>query len=374
MHFVRFLASLGTVDIAYASLPDGSVGGDPTFRHEFQLTAHSESRVATALLGGALARRPFPVLRFSKASRRQLVERVATEEYDYIVVRAGHTASLVLDLPPKFRSRVMIDLDDNIAGSLYDQMVGSDRAGFRGFVLNQNRRLLKAFESTCTRGNTVFVCTDADRIQRIRSSKRVVVVPNVYATDQETFAEVHDGFALDNRLLFLGTLSYPPNSEGLLWFVQNIFPALRDRDPSARLIVVGRNPPAAVEQMCSSTPGVELHADVPDVGPHYAASRAVVVPLLSGGGTRIKILEACLARRPVISTPLGAEGLALQHDRELLLFNDADEFLAAIARLKDPSTYRTMVASAQDAVQREYSTGRFAAILTDVVHSIDSAR
>lgn len=110
--------------------------------------------------------------------------------------------------------------------------------------------------------------------------------------------------------------------------------------------------------MCK-TKGIELFANVPDIRPYYAGSRAVVVPLLKGGGTRIKILEATLAKRPVIATPIGAEGLGFENGKDILLFNDSDSFISQYQLLQNRDIYADITKLAKDRTKREYSPQKF---------------
>ena len=172
-------------------------------------------------------------------------------------------------------------------------------------------------------------------------------------------------------LLFVGTLFYRPNVEGLKWFIETIYPEFRRRHRDARLLVVGFSPTEEVRNLCRAAEGVELHANVPDVKEYYKRSWVVVVPLLSGGGTRIKILEAALAGRPVLSTPVGAEGLDLVEGRDLLLFQNAEEFSLRFKKLLDKEKYDSVVSSARDFVRENYSIAKFDEAMKKVVHTID---
>ena len=110
--------------------------------------------------------------------------------------------------------------------------------------------------------------------------------------------------------------------------------AIRAGRPEARLLVVGRDPPPSVTGL-ASRPGIEVVGPVPDMRDWYARATAVVVPLLSGGGSRLKILEALASGRAVVSTTVGAEGLELADERDLLLADGAEPFAAAALRLLD---------------------------------------
>jgi glycosyltransferase involved in cell wall biosynthesis len=139
---------------------------------------------------------------------------------------------------------------------------------------------------------------DARHLGRQFALRGVTTVPNavrVPAYPTETGPR--------SDLLFVGNLSYAPNVDGVHWLCRDVLPLL----PDVTLAAIGRNPPDDVLALANER--VHIGANVPDVGPWYAGSRVAVVPLWSGGGTRIKVLEAFAHRRPVVSTPVGAEGL-----------------------------------------------------------------
>jgi glycosyltransferase involved in cell wall biosynthesis len=132
------------------------------------------------------------------------------------------------------------------------------------------------------------------------------------------------------RFLFLGSLDWRPNLDAVRLLLDDIFPRVRFVLPNATLALVGRHPPAWLRDRAAATPGVELHADVPDVRPYLATCGALAVPLRIGGGSRLKILEALASGTPVVSTRVGAEGLALVPGRDYLLADGAEAFAAAL--------------------------------------------
>src|SRR5262249_8608746 len=131
-------------------------------------------------------------------------------------------------------------------------------------------------------------------------------------------------------ILYLGSLDWRPNLDALTLLLDDIFPRVRARVPEARLAVVGRSPPEWLRQRVRSLPGVELHADVPDVRPYLAQSAVMAVPLRIGGGSRLKILEALAAGLPVVSTRIGAEGLALRPGQDYTLADTTQEMSSAL--------------------------------------------
>ena len=372
MHFVRFFRQFGEVDIAYSFGPAQGTPREELVRSELQLSLRAGS-FGHRLVSGLVAMTPMPIYRYERAARVAFTAKVVSEQYDYILLRYAYTSGLLRDLPPPARARTILDLDDNIAGSLYDHLTDGLPRGARRRVLEINRSLLRQHEARSARTIVTTVCSDEDRTRfRGRSQRLPFVVPNIYAPAVTTRARDHgDGFGRGHRLLFVGTLSYPPNALGLLWFLKTIFPSFRRAYPTASLVVIGRGPTIEVQSICALTEGVTLIPDAPEVLPHYREARAVVVPLLAGGGTRIKILEAAFAQRPVISTPIGAEGLGFANKKELLLFDDATEFLRAYDELRDEPTYRGLVSNAKALLEAKYSARGFDSALSAVVAHLD---
>jgi polysaccharide biosynthesis protein PslH len=154
-------------------------------------------------------------------------------------------------------------------------------------------------------------------------------------------------------LLYTGTMSYPPNAEGLRWLLDTIWPRIRAGRPDARLVVVGKDPP--VDPHAVVDDGVTIAGWVPDMAPYFAEAAAVLVPILSGGGTRLKVLDGLASGRPVVSTATGAEGIAVRDGEHALLADDASGFAAAALRvLADPALAQRVGAAGRRLVEEEY--------------------
>jgi glycosyltransferase involved in cell wall biosynthesis len=132
-------------------------------------------------------------------------------------------------------------------------------------------------------------------------------------------------------LTLIGTLWYEPNSDGAWWFASEVLPLVRRELPDAELRLVGRTD--AKLDGIERCPGVVVRGQVPEVAPELAASTVSVVPLRSGGGTRLKILEAFAYGVPVVTTTVGCEGLDVVDGEHLLVADDPAAFAAACVRL-----------------------------------------
>ena len=182
---------------------------------------------------------------------------------------------------------------------------------------------------------------------------RVEVVEN--GVDTRFFDSVRkDGVSPRFRLVFVGSMSYHANIEAAAAFARGVWRQVHEQFPAWKLTLVGSNPTAAVLAL-GEIPGVEVTGTVGDVRPYYREAAAAVVPLRTGGGTRLKILEAMAAGVPVISTTLGAEGLEVTPGKHLLIADSDQEWRSALASIQaDPALGLTLSAEGFNLVRTRY--------------------
>lgn len=173
--------------------------------------------------------------------------------------------------------------------------------------------------------------------------------------------------------LFTGTFGYPPNAEALEWLLRDIWPRVVARLPAARLNVVGRDVPPAIAALADPET-VTLAGWVPEMPPWFARARAVLVPMRSGAGTRLKVLDGLASGRPLVTTTMGAEGVDVADDVHVLMADGAEAFAAATVRAltDDPLAARLGAAGralAQDVYDWRAIGARYAALLERVAAS-----
>ncbi len=190
-------------------------------------------------------------------------------------------------------------------------------------------------EQAC--GRTVdLVLATSNRDRRVFETElaltNVAVIPN--GIDLQEFA-VPAAPPEPASIVFSGLMSYYPNQQAVRWFLDAILPIVRQKLPRAKLVVAGAAPPRWLRERAGDH--VEVTGRVADIRPYLARATVVIAPLLIGGGTRVKILEAAAMGKPVVSTTLGAEGLDMRHGESILLGDDPDAFARhVIAVLDDP--------------------------------------
>jgi glycosyltransferase involved in cell wall biosynthesis len=270
-------------------------------------------------------------------------------------------------LPP----RVVLD-EHNVEYDVARQIAGRDDASpaRRLYAAVNWRKMRREEEAAWGRVDALTVTSphDAGRVRAVHPGARVAVVPN--AVDVERYAPRPGDPPPDpNTLLFFGALDYFPNTDALAFFLDQVWPRVLATHPAARLRILGRRPPPAL--LARQAPGVEIGGFVEDLRPSIAAAGAVIVPLRLGGGTRLKILEAMAMARPIVSTALGAEGIDVAHERELLLADGPEGFAAEIGRLlDDPALGARLGLAARALVERRYSWRASAAVLERLLQEV----
>jgi polysaccharide biosynthesis protein PslH len=173
---------------------------------------------------------------------------------------------------------------------------------------------------------------DASGLRDLAPSKADAIAPVPIGVDTDYFAPAART-PNSRTLLTIGTMYWPPNVDGMLWFHAEVWPRVRAKVPDARLNVVGAKPVAAIRALAAPDSGIRVTGSVPDVRPYAEDCGAFIVPLLSGSGMRVKILNALAMGLPVVSTTLGAEGIGVEDGKHLLLADAPEAFADALFRL-----------------------------------------
>jgi polysaccharide biosynthesis protein PslH len=243
----------------------------------------------------------------------------------------------------------------NVESVIWQRYYETEKGALRRWYVGQQWRKFERFErrALAEADCTIAVSdVDARRFRQDFGVARVDVVENGVDT---AYFRLEAARRIPGRLLFLGSLDWRPNLDGVSQLLDDIFPAVRAAEPDATLDLVGRNPPAWLRRRVAETEGVALHADVPDVRPFLASCSLMVVPLRIGGGSRLKILEALAAAVPVVSTRVGAEGLHLEPGRDITVTEGTDELAAAlVAALRKPQALARQAASGREQVLARY--------------------
>jgi glycosyltransferase involved in cell wall biosynthesis len=280
-----------------------------------------------------------------------LDEELAHNAYDAVIFEGLFVAGY------RVPSHIRIILDEhNIEHELLRRSYQrADGVARRGFNWLEYRRLRPLEIAWCRRADLVLVTSEREQrlLRALLPEKNVQVVPN--GVDIEAFTPDESVTEAPGRVIFTASFDYHPNVQGALYFAEQCWPLVRSAFPAATWHLVGRNPPPEIVRL-GTLPGVTVTGSVPAVQPHLAAAQVAIVPLLTGAGTRLKILEAFSLRRAVVSTSLGCEGINCVPGRDLMVADEPRDFAAAIVDLLSDSARREGLGAAGRAlVEEQYS-------------------
>jgi glycosyltransferase involved in cell wall biosynthesis len=308
------------------------------------------------LLGNLLDGLPYSVTSHrSEAIRRAVREVAASKPVDLWQVEwAGYLYALQGLGAPLHELPIVLQAH-NVDALLWRRYSEAERNALKRWYIAGQWRKFHRFEADAFRAVKRVVAVSAEDAALAREwygVENVDVVDNGVDVSYFRVVRPRDG---SRSLLFLGALDWRPNLDALDLLLGEIFPAVSRRVPEARLVIVGRNPPAKLRQRIAASPGVELHADVPDVRPYMESSAAMAVPLRIGGGSRLKILESLAAGLPVVSTRVGAEGLALRPGHDYTLADTPEEMADRLVDcLSRPEAYRQQAEEGRKIVASRY--------------------
>jgi glycosyltransferase involved in cell wall biosynthesis len=303
------------------------------------------------LAGNLVSRLPYSVATHtSRALRRTLAQLAAGRPVDLWHCEWTPYAASLAGLPGP---RLVVA--HNVESMIWRRYAQTEQGLLRRWYIRRQGRKWERFErNTLQRIDRTVAVSDLDA-QRLREDfgvRHIEVVDNGVDT---AYFRPQNRDRDPRRLLFLGSLDWRPNLDGVVQLLDRVFPAVRTLEPQARLCLVGRNPPAWLARRAKEEPGVELHASVPDVRPYLASCGLMVVPLRIGGGSRLKILEALACGTPVVSTRIGAEGLSLEAGRHLSVVEGVENLAPALATaIRNPAAAQKQAQSGRQHVLRHY--------------------
>ncbi|HJQ22775.1 MAG TPA: glycosyltransferase [Blastocatellia bacterium] len=318
-------------------------------------------------------RAPYAVTKFHSPAVEQWLKRALNERrFDVAVC---DFLSATLNFPARLDTPTVL-FQHNVESLLWRRQAAHEpnwiqRAAFKVEAAKMARYERRAVN----RFHHVIAVSEQDREQMaaMTAVDRISVVPT--GVDLKQFAAASGTHATRPVVVFVGSMDWEANIDGVDFFCRDIWPQVKRAVPDATLRLVGRNPHARVTRWADDS--IEVTGTVPSVVEHYEAAMINIVPLRIGGGTRLKIYEAMAMGKATVSTSIGAEGLDVEDGRDIRLADDAASFAEAVIELIRDEALRRRIeaAAARKAAQYDWSViaGRFAEILERVAKTTNAS-
>ncbi len=317
------------------------------------------------ILRGLIGPTPLTVLNYYDLKAARELSRILNEQtFDLVQIEQIHLIGYLPTIRAS-RSHPLVVCDwHNIESELMDRYGRYTRNWARKLYANRTTHLIKNMERrllTDCDAHIVVSERDQSTLRTLVPEARVHLVENgvdmaQYANCEELAAPMLLGRSEQTRrdIVFVGSMDFHANIDGAKYFCAEVWPKIHALAPQFRFIVVGSRPAAEVRDLAQS-PGIIVTGAVDDVRPYYGGALAAIVPLRVGGGTRLKILEAMAAGVPVVSTSIGAEGLAVNPGADILLADTPEEMARVLIELHhSPEMWRRLSEAGRELARTRY--------------------
>ncbi len=320
----------------------------------------------STLLSAFFKRQPITVARYNvPAYRKKLRELLSAETFDVVHYEMFHIAQFYseTDLP-----RVLSQ--QNVDSAIWRRLQGETSNLFYKFAYWTQQIAFQRYERVISPKFDAVTCTsdiDAAVFQQHCAEGVVKVIPNGvdvthYRPDFTSEEPAH--------LIYIGSMDWYPNEDAVSFFVEEVLPQIQNSVPDVKFSIVGGNPSARVQKL-EDIEGVVVTGRVPEIKPYFAEATVFAVPLRIGSGTRLKILEAMAMGKAVVSTTVGAEGLALRDGEEIFIADEPKAFADAVIRLiTNPSLRQKIGENGRTRVEQDYDWRNIGKKLLAVYESV----
>jgi polysaccharide biosynthesis protein PslH len=354
--------------------------------------ARSRLRDAWAVMHSALSGRPAVIVRdrmpAMEALLARLIRETALAAAPFVAAHADQTAMAQYALFARSQQpdlRLVLD-QHNALFQLVRRQADDERSAWRRRLWHAEARRLVRYETElCRQFDHVFTVSEVDRqtllgllppAEAATAAARFTAVPICVDPAAEPALTPVPG---SHQVIFLGTMFWPPNIEGVLWFAEEVLPRVVAQRPEAHFVIAGKNPPPAVKKLAE--PGSPLYRHITVTGfvadprPLLSESALFVVPLKAGGGMRVKIVDAWQWGLPVVSTTIGAEGLEIRPGENILIADDPEAFATAVlGLLSDPGLAQSLRVNGRRWVEERYDWRtvyrQFDGVYNELLHQV----
>lgn len=346
-------------DLTLASFVRGDQTGEVEYLKQFCQAVYpvpirrTRFNDGLALIDSLVTSTPWFIARDNTREMRELLADLCQKEnFDIVHADQLNMAQYARRIPEAAR---ILDAH-NALWLLYRRLAQTTHNFWMGQFLEREWRLMKRYEgAVCRTFDAVLAVSEADKtaLQEASNGQGNLMVAPIAVDPEEV--QLIPRVPQADHILHIGTMFWPPNVDGVLWFLREIYPIIQRARPGVHFDIVGARPPKEIIEFGHRQEGVTVTGYVKEPGEYLKKTGVMVVPLLAGGGMRVKILEALAEGLPIVTTSIGCEGIAVENGRHLLVADSPQEFAQATLRLlEDRAFANTLARNGRELIEKDY--------------------
>lgn len=301
----------------------------------------------------------YHVSRFFSSDMDKAIDQLLTETtYDIVLCESIFVAPYLPSIRRLSKAKIVLR-SHNLEFSIWHRLAKSHPQGLKKAYLKILTRQLKDYEVKLLSEIDGLVAINSDELKHYRRlgfTGKGVTIP--FGIEPDLYPPAN-GQAEQNSVFHLGSMDWKPNEEGIDWFLHDVWPIVHSKNPKLTFYLAGRRMPKWLNLI--EIKGVSIVGEVPDAKAFISSKNIMIIPLMSGGGMRVKLIEALALEKPVVSTPLGAKGVAVTNDKTIKLATKPKDFAEAILALADDSENAIRMAQeGRELIIAKYDTKKLA--------------
>jgi len=314
----------------------------------------------------------YHVQRFiTKELKLKLTEILTNQEFDIVQLEMLYMAPYI-DIIRKFSKAKIVLRAHNIEHLIWKRIAENCKNPLKRFYLNHLYKTLKLFELETVKkcdGIAAITRNDADFFIKTGINTPIIDIPFGISPDMKQMPDITPEIP---SLFHIGSMNWYPNEEGIRWFLDNAWPLIHEKFPGLNFYLAGRMMPEWLEN--SNIPNVKIIGEVKDALDFMRSKWIMIVPLFSGSGIRIKIIEGMAAERTIISTTIGAEGINYKDENNIIIADTKEAYLDAVSKCIDQPGYCNSIGkNARQLILNDHNNDLLMNRLTKFYHEISSS-
>lgn len=309
---------------------------------------------------------PLTIYRNRSHSALHLVESIA-DQFDCII--ADHYLMFQY-IPTSYKGRVLLH-QHNAEYVMWERMADQENSPLKRALISFEAKRIKKYEiGICSWATAVIAApNDIEKLVEIGIKREKTFLTYHLGPDESNSSEDIDFSSCEHALLYVGTLTWEANVDGLLWFIDKVLPQVKKVYPNIKLYIVGKNPDSRLLDAASGNSSITLTGFVEDLEPYFNRARLFIAPLLFGSGMKVKVISAMGRGIPVVTTSVGAEGIEAI-DMEHLALSDTPDGMAKkiIQLLPDIEKLNEISIKSRALINKKYTWDNVYSLLEDAIH------